>query len=193
MKSAEQIFKVSEALLEGHFKLSSGKHSDKYLQCALALQYPEQASYLGKALAEKFSGVPITAVISPAVGGLIIAHEVAAALGVRAIFGERVGGIMTLRRGFTIESSDSLLIVEDVITTGKSTMEIVNLVKSFNAVIAGIGCLANRSTAPLNLPCKPNALLHLKVQNWSPDDCPLCAAGHPLTVPGSRHMKQPDA
>jgi orotate phosphoribosyltransferase len=187
MKSIEEIFKLSGALMEGHFKLSSGRHSNKYLQCARVLQYPERARRVCSTLAENFSDLPITGVIAPAVGGLIVAHEVAEALGVRAIFGERVGSVMSLRRGFEIVPSDSLLIVEDVITTGKSTMEIVSLVKSFNGSIAGIGCIADRSTGPLTLPCKPISLLKLKFENWDPKNCPFCASGVPLTTPGSRH------
>jgi orotate phosphoribosyltransferase len=184
-----QIFSDTGALLSGHFKLSSGRHSDKYLQCARALQFPEKARFLCENLADNFRSLKATAVIAPAIGGLIVAHEVAAALNVRAIFGERIDGVMSLRRGFEIMPEENVIVVEDVITTGKSTHEIINLVKSFSGNVIGIGCLANRSTHDLDLPREPASLLRLTFENWTPEDCPLCAQGLPIDSPGSRFLK----
>lgn len=180
------LFKNARALLEGHFKLSSGRHSDKYLQCARILQYPEHARTLCSELAKSFSSIPVSGVIAPAVGGIIVAHEVAASLGVRAIFGERVDGVMRLRRGFEIQKSESFIVVEDVITTGKSTREIVDLVTFHEGMVAGIGCLADRSSQNLNLPYEPASLLKLSCNSWEPSECPLCRKNIPLETPGSR-------
>ncbi|MBN1880104.1 orotate phosphoribosyltransferase [bacterium] len=180
------IFKETGALLEGHFKLSSGRHSDRYMQCARVLQYPQHARFLCSRLAESFRDLNATAVIAPALGGVIVAHEVAAALGIRAIFGERVDGRMTLRRGFAIEPDETLLVVEDVITTGKSTREIIELVISRSATVSGIGCLADRSVQSLDLPLQPVSLLQLDFPNWEPSECPLCQNDIPIISPGSR-------
>lgn len=181
-----EIFKETGALLEGHFKLSSGRHSDRYLQCARVLQYPDHARNLCSRLAAMFRVHPIAGVIAPALGGVIVAHEVAAALGVKAVFGERVDGMMTLRRGFQINPGENYIVVEDVITTGKSTREIIDLVESCSGHVAGIGCLADRSIQDLNLPFPPVSLLRLEFANWDPSECPLCKSNVPIVSPGSR-------
>lgn len=185
----ETIFIDSNALLHGHFKLSSGRHADKYLQCAKALQYPEYARTLGGKLADCFEKQEQMIVVSPALGGLIIGHEVASALGVRFIFTERKDGEMTLRRGFELKEGTPCIIIEDVITTGKSTSEVVKVIEKLGAKVIGIGCLANRSLKPLDLPFQPVSILELAFDNWDPEDCPLCKEDVPLTSPGSRFVK----
>jgi orotate phosphoribosyltransferase len=184
-----QLFKKTHALMEGHFRLSSGRHSDRYLQCARILQYPEHARTLGSELALKFSAIPVSGVIAPAVGGIIVAHEVAASLGVRAVFGERVDGIMSLRRGFEIRKSEPFIVVEDVITTGKSTREIIDMVTLHGGIVSGIGCIADRSRNSADLPFKPVSLLKLAFENWDPSNCPLCRKNIPLDTPGSRFKR----
>lgn len=184
-----QLFKTAHALMEGHFRLSSGRHSDRYLQCARILQYPDHARTLCSELASKFSALSVSGVIAPAVGGIIVAHEVAASLGVRAVFGERVDGIMTLRRGFEIRDSETFIVVEDVITTGKSTREIIDLVTYHGGIVSGIGCIADRSQNSPNLPFEPVSLLKLAFENWDPSECPLCRKNIALETPGSRFKR----
>ncbi len=185
-----EIFITSQALLNGHFKLSSGKHSDQYLQCARALQFPRYARVLGQRLADLFKDIPFDGVIAPAIGGILVTHEVASASNVRGIFCERKDGEMTLRRGFEIKEKERFLIVEDVITTGKSTREVIALVDASGGLVAGIGSLANRSSGSLDLPVEPRSLITLDVMNWDPDDCPLCRKQIPLESPGSRFTAQ---
>jgi len=180
------VFTKTNALMSGHFKLSSGRHADKYLQCAKALQYPEYSRILGKELAAKFNDLNATAVVSPAIGGLIIGHEVASALGLRFIFTERQNSQMTLRRGFKVTETDRLIIIEDVITTGKSTREVAETINAHSGTVVGIGCLANRSTDTLDLPFQPETILRLAFENWAPEDCPLCKNNIKLDSPGSR-------
>ncbi len=184
-----EILKETGALLEGHFKLSSGRHSDRYLQCARVLQFPHHARLLCTALADSFRKQDFSGVIAPALGGVIVAHEVAAALKLRAIFGERIDGIMTLRRGFEIRSGEKFLVVEDVITTGKSTREIIELVQAHSGIVSGIGCIANRSIQSLSLPVEPISLLRLDFVNWDPSECPLCRNNIPIISPGSRFSR----
>ncbi len=185
--SLMEILRDTHALLNGHFRLSSGLHSDQYLQCARLLQHPRHARFIGEKFAEVFSDIPVDAVIAPAIGGIIVAHEAGSAIGVRAIFGERMDGEMQLRRGFEINPGDRFLLVEDVITTGKSTREIIHLVESHQGKIAAIGSIADRSMDELDLPVKPRSLVRLNIESWTSDKCPLCRAGQPLTSPGSRH------
>jgi orotate phosphoribosyltransferase len=177
----------SGALLRGHFRLTSGLHSDEYCQCARVLEDPKAAEELGKMLAELFEDEKIDSVISPAIGGIIIGHEVARALGVRSIFAERGKEGMTLRRGFSIEPGERLLIVEDVVTTGGSVREVATLVQSAGADIAGFAFVVDRSRNPLGLPGKVRALLERRsMEVYSPEECPLCEAGVPIEKPGSR-------
>jgi orotate phosphoribosyltransferase len=178
------------ALLEGHFRLSSGLHSPNYLQCALVLQHPAEAEALGRALGEQLSahlgGVRPTAVLSPALGGLIIGHEVARALGVRAIFAERAEGVLTLRRGFDLDSGDRVVIVEDVLTTGGSTRETMEVAKQKGAAVVAAAAVINRSgkASPVEVPFV--ALASLTPPTYKPEACPLCEKGIPVTKPGSR-------
>ena len=181
-------FRRSGALLEGHFKLSSGLHSGGYLQCALVLQDPRDAEALGRALADKVRalGVPAPAVVlSPAMGGIIIGHEVARALGARAIFAERQEGTLTLRRGFALRPGERVLVVEDVLTTGLSTRETIDVAREAGAEVVAAAAIINRSHEPgLQVPFA--ALAEYVLPNYEPETCPLCAAGKPITKPGSR-------
>lgn len=181
-----QIFKDHEALLEGHFILSSGLHSDRYIQCALVLQYPRVAEKLCSELAAKLRHLEPSVVAAPALGGVLVAYETARALGVRAIFTERQEGTMVLRRGFSLREREPALVVEDVITTGGSTRETIRCIEGAGGKVVGAGALIDRSggTADLSLPRA--ALVTLSVQNYSPVDCPLCKSGIPAVKPGSR-------
>ncbi len=179
------LFQRSGALLEGHFRLSSGLHSSGYLQCALVLQYPEHATRLGGALARLLRPPKPTVVLSPALGGLIIGHEVARALGIRAVFAEREDGVLTLRRGFTLGESDRVLVVEDVVTTGGSTRETIQVARASGAQVVGATAIVNRGGgSSLDVPF--HALLELSLPTYAPDICPLCARGMAIAKPGSR-------
>lgn len=180
------LFKRTGALLKGHFLLTSGKHSDHYFQCALVLQHPECARVLCGELAGKFLSLEIDLVIGPALGGIIVAHEVARALGKRGIFTERENGLMTLRRGFSISPGERALVVEDVATTGGSVMEVMDVVRRAGGVVAGVGVLVNRSGGELNMGVRAESLCTVTVQNFEPNDCPLCRNGMPIVKPGSR-------
>ena len=180
------LFRKSGALLEGHFRLTSGLHSDRYMQSALVLQYPDLAEALGRALAERTAHLQPTAVLAPALGGIVIGHEVARALGVRALFAERQEGALTLRRGFVLTSADRVLVVEDVLTTGGSTRETAAVAQAAGAQVVGAAAIVDRGkdSARLNLPLQ--ALVQLDVPTYDPGVCPLCAAGTPVVKPGSR-------
>lgn len=181
-----EMFTKRGALLTGHFLLSSGLHSPKYLQCALVLQFPADAESLGESLAKEFSNKEIDLVVAPALGGVIVAHVVARALSVRAVFTERENGQMQLRRGFEINPGEKVLVVEDVITTGKSTREVIEVVERFGAKVVGNASIIDRSQGKADLPHSPVALAALSVPTYSADSCPLCQEGLPLVKPGSR-------
>lgn len=183
-----EIFKTSGALLEGHFRLTSGLHSNRYLQCALVLQHPSHASVLGSALAARMrqlAGEPAL-VIAPALGGILVAHEVARSLGVRGLFAEREGGILKLRRGFRIEPGEYCFVVEDVLTTGGSTFETMAVVRQAGGIVTAAGCMVDRSGGRIDLGVPRTALAVLDVPTYSPQDCPLCLAGSEAIKPGSR-------
>jgi orotate phosphoribosyltransferase len=181
-----QLFRECGALLEGHFRLTSGLHSSGYLQCALVLQHPAHAEALGRDLAAGFAGTLPTAVLSPALGGLIIGHEVARALGVRAIFAERQEGTLSLRRGFSLSSGDRVIVVEDVVTTGGSTRETIEVARRSNATVTGAGSIIDRSGGTSTVDVPFQSLAALSLPTYPPESCPLCAAGRPITKPGSR-------
>ena len=183
-----KMFKQSEALLEGHFRLTSGLHSDRYLQCALVLQNPRQAEALGAALAARLRALvdQPDLVIAPALGGILVAHEVARALGVRGLFAERQDGILTLRRGFWIEPGEKAYVVEDVVTTGGSTKETMEVVLKSGAVVLAAGSLIDRSGGRTDLGVPRVALAVLDVPAFSPEECPLCKTGNKAIKPGSR-------
>ena len=180
------IFRKHGALLEGHFILSSGLHSDRYIQCALVLQHPRVAEQLCSALAAKLHHLGATVVAAPALGGVIVSHEVARALGLRALFTERQEGVMLLRRGFSLASGEPTLVVEDVITTGASTRETMAAVEQAGGKVVGVGALIDRSGGTVDLGVPKTALVTLAVQNYNPLDCPLCTSGLPAVKPGSR-------
>ncbi|MBI2219614.1 MAG: orotate phosphoribosyltransferase [Acidobacteria bacterium] len=179
------LFRRSGALLEGHFRLSSGLHSGGYLQCALVLQDPRDAETLGRALAGKVRGLNVEVVLSPAMGGLIIGHEVARALGARAIFAERVEGRLTLRRGFALKPGERVLVVEDVLTTGLSTRETIDVARAAGADVVGAAAIINRSESH-GLDVGFAALADYPLPAHQPGACPLCAEGKPVVKPGSR-------
>jgi orotate phosphoribosyltransferase len=185
------LMKQSGALLEGHFVLSSGLHSDKYVQCARLLEVPSRAEQVGRSLArlvEKALGRgTIEAVANPALGGVIIGHEVARALGVRCIFVERAGGRMALRRGFELREGEKVLVVEDVVTTGLSTKEVGSVVSECGAEVVGIASIVNRS-AGVDFGVPFAYLVRAEITNHDPGGCPLCKAGVPLVKPGSRNL-----
>jgi orotate phosphoribosyltransferase len=183
-----QIFKQSGALLEGHFRLTSGLHSERYLQCALVLQHPKQAALLGAALAAKMkelSGLP-DLVIAPALGGILVAHEVARGIGVRGLFAERQDGILRLRRGFLIEPGEKAYVVEDVVTTGGSTRETMDVVTQAGGIVLAAGSLIDRTGGRTDLGVPRAALAVLDKPVFSTDECPLCKTGSQAIKPGSR-------
>jgi len=182
------LFTESGALLEGHFRLSSGLHSGRYLQCALVLQYPEHAAALGAALAARMLAQAARPglVIAPALGGILVAHEVARALGVRALFAERQDGALMLRRGFRIEPGETCFVVEDVVTTGGSTRETMDVARQAGGIVNAAGALVDRSGGRTDLGVPAMALAVLNFPNYKPEECPMCRAGSPVAKPGSR-------
>ena len=183
------IFRRSGALLEGHFRLSSGLHSPGYLQCALVLQHPREAEALGAAMGNVVRSLGAQTVMSPALGGVVIGQEVGRALGVRAIFAERADGALTLRRGFALDPGEKVLIVEDVVTTGGSTRETMDVARAHGAVVVGACAIVDRSGGKQGLDVPFHALLPMEVKTYQPDDCPLCKQGVPVIKPGSRTPK----
>jgi len=183
------IFRQSGALLDGHFRLSSGLHSPGYLQCALVLQHPREAGTLGAALGALVRSLGAQTVLSPALGGIVIGQEVGRALGVRAIFAERQDGTLTLRRGFALDPGEKVLVVEDVVTTGGSTRETMDVARAAGAVVVGACAIVDRSGGRQGLDVPFHALLPMDVKAYTEGDCPLCRQGVPVTKPGSRAPK----
>ncbi len=183
--NVEELFVKHGALLKGHFLLSSGLHSDRYLQCALVLAEPKAAEELGRALAATLGAQP-DLVVSPAMGGLMIGHEVARALGVRHFFTERVDGTVLLRRGFAVKPGERVVVVEDVVTTGKSTKEVFAVLRSAGAEVLGACSIIDRSDGSAALGVPYAALWTVSVPAWTPEACPPCKAGVPVVKPGSR-------
>ncbi len=181
-----RLFRESGALLEGHFRLSSGLHSPGYLQCALVLQHPERAAALGRGIADASRAWGATVVLSPAMGGIVIGQEVGRALGVRAIFAERTDGTLSLRRGFSLAPGDRVLIVEDVLTTGTSTRETIDVAVAAGATVVGAASIMDRSGGRHGLDVPFAGLCPMVLPTHSPESCPLCASGLPVTKPGSR-------
>ncbi len=181
------LYRRSGALLEGHFRLTSGLHSTGYLQCALVLQHPHHAEALGRAIADRARALGPTLVLSPALGGVVIGQEVGRALGVRAIFAERQDGALMLRRGFVIAGSDRVLVVEDVLTTGGSTRETMQVARAAGGQVVGAAAIVDRSGASgVRFDVPFFALLEIALPTYEPDKCPLCAQGLPVVKPGSR-------
>ena len=180
------LFRRSGALLEGHFRLTSGLHSSGYLQCALVLQHPVHAEALGRAIADRTRSFRPTAVLSPALGGVVIGHEVGRALGVRALFAERQDGELTLRRGFVIAENDRVVVVEDVLTTGGSTRETMQVARASGGQVVGAASIVNRSGGRAEFDVPFASLLDVDLPTYEPDTCPLGAKGLPVIKPGSR-------
>ncbi len=189
-KEVYQIFVDTGALLTNHYCLTSGLHSPHYVEKFNVLQHPEITEKLCKEIAEHFKDANIETVVGPVTGGIILAHETGKALGTRAIFTERVDGKMTFRRGFTLHEGERVLIVEDVVTTGGSVREVIDVVKEFGGVPVAVAMLVDRSGGKATFEDVPNfALLHMDVETYEPENCPLCAKGIPLTKRGSTGKK----
>src|SRR5688572_31564746 len=179
-------FRQSGALLEGHFRLTSGLHSPGYLQCALVLQHSTHAEACGAEIADRVRSLGAQVVLSPALGGIVIGQEVGRALGVRAIFAERQDGRLMLRRGFSLEPGERVLVVEDVVTTGMSTRETIEVAKAAGATVVAAAAIIDRSGGQQNLDVPFHALAVVSLPTYQPDACPLCARGEPVMKPGSR-------
>ncbi len=183
------MLKEAQVLLEGHFLLTSGRHSDKYMQCAKIFQDAKYSVPLCAELAKQFKGDNIEVVIGPAIGAIQMAYEVGRQLGVKNIFAERENGEMTLRRGFTIEEGQRVLIVEDVVTTGGSVKEVAKLVKDAGGVIVGIGSIVDRTGGKIDFGYPYKSAFSMDITSYEADECPICKTGVPLVKPGSRKVK----
>jgi len=179
-------FMESGALLEGHFQLRSGLHSNRFFQAALVLQYPAIAEKLCAELADKFKGAKIDAVLSPALGGLIVGQEVGRRIGCKAIFAEKENDNLVLRRGFTISKGERILVAEDVVTKGGRVDQTVKLARSMGAEVVGIAVIVDRSTGDVKFDVPFKSLLKLQFDTYEPAECPLCASRIPLVKPGSK-------
>lgn len=177
------------ALLSGHFRLSSGLHSPNYVQCALLLEHPRNANAIGQALGEDLRSLNARRIVAPAMGGVIVGYTVAEALDLPFVFTERKDGQMTLRRGFRIEPGDNVVIVEDVVTTGKSTRETAEVINQHGGVVAGYASILNRSGKRNPFDAPYESLLALDLETYEESACPLCASGVPIDAPGSRYSK----
>lgn len=182
------VLKETGALLEGHFLLSSGRHSSRYCQCAKLLQYPDKAEKVINSIIEKIKDMDINKVIGPAMGGILVAYEVGKQLGKPAMFTERVNGIMELRRGFEIKKGEKILITEDVVTTGKSSYETAEIIKDMGGEVVGIACIVDRSIEHIKYPVF--SAVKLEIETFEPENCPLCRQNIPFVKPGSRTMNK---
>jgi orotate phosphoribosyltransferase len=181
------LYRQAGGLRQGHFALSSGRHSDTYLQSAVVLQWPAAAEALGRALAAPWAG-RVDLVVGPALGGVVIGHEAARALGVRLVFSERADGRMALRRSFRVAPGERALISENVVTTGGSALEVAALLRAAGAEVAGLATIVDRRPAGARLPLAFTALARVEAAAWAPEDCPACRRGQPLEAPGSRRL-----
>ena len=189
-KEVYDLLVETGAIMTGHFKLTSGNHSPHYVEKFNVLQHPKMTEKLCRAMAEHFKDAQIETVVGPVTGGIILAHETGKALDTRAIFTERVDGVMTFRRGFNLHKGERVLIVEDVVTTGGSVREVIDVVKQFGGVPVAVSMLVDRSGGKVNFGDVPSfALLHMDVETYKPEDCPLCKEGVPLTKRGSTGKK----
>ncbi len=184
-----EVLKEAGVLLEGHFLLTSGRHSNKYLQCAKIFKNAKYSEELCADLAEKFANDGIDLVVGPAMGAVIMAYEVSRHLNVPNIFTEREDGVMTLRRNFDIEPGQKVIVVEDVITTGGSVKEVIEIVKEKGGIVAGVGCVVDRTGGKIDFGTKFESVISMEVQSYEPDECPICKTGAPLVKPGSRKVK----
>lgn len=183
------IFEQTNALLKGHFRLTSGRHSDQYFQCAKVLQYPEYTEQLCSIIVNYFKDFEIDTVIAPAIGGLVVGQEVARQLNKRFIFAERDDKKLSLRRGFTLEADEKVLVCEDVVTTGGSVFEVIDIVKSNNAEVIGVGFIVDRSNGKVDFGYPQISTIKLDVKSYTPDECSFCKEGLELVKPGSRKIR----
>jgi orotate phosphoribosyltransferase len=183
-----RIFEETHALLTGHFLLTSGLHSQKYLQCARVLQWPKQAELCANSLVRQLVGIRPDVIVSPAIGGIVIGQEVARVMGCRAIFAERENGVLRLRRGFEIHPGEKALVIEDVVTTGGSTMETIEVVRSQEGIVLGAASLVDRSGGIVDLGVPYYSLWAISIPTYRPEECPLCLAGSLPVKPGSRTL-----
>jgi orotate phosphoribosyltransferase len=181
--------KESEALLEGHFLLSSGRHSDRYCQCAKLLQYPDKAEKVLKIVADKLKDVDFDLVVGPAMGGVVVAYELARQVKKPGIFAERVDGEMTIRRGFEIKKGQKVIISEDVITTGKSSLEVAKVIEEMGGEVVGLACIVDRRAEGVEFPYPIYSAVKLEINSYDKDVCPMCGEGTPYIKPGSRNIK----
>lgn len=186
-----EILKETGVLLQGHFLLTSGRHSDRYMQCARVFQYPAYSEELSRMLAEQLKGLNIDVVIGPAIGGIIFSYEMGRVLGVKTLFAERENGVMTLRRGFSIEPGSRVLVVEDAVTTGGSVREVIALTQALGAQVVGVGSLVDRSGGTVDFGVPFYAVYRTVIESYTAEECPLCKEGKlPLVKPGSRNLKE---
>ncbi len=186
MNEYYEIFIETEALLNGHFLLTSGRHSNQYFQCAKVLQYPDKTEQICRRISNYFKDYNIDTVLSPALGGIIVGQEVARQLGKRSIFAEREESRLTLRRGFSLKEGEKVLICEDVVTTGGSVFELIDIVKNSGAELIGVGMLVDRSNGKVNFNVPQVSSIQLEVISFLPEECPMCADGLEVVKPGSR-------
>jgi len=184
-----EIFQKTNALLNGHFLLTSGRHSNQYFQCALVLQHPHYNEIICRRIAKHFKDTEIDAVISPAIGGIIVGQEVARLLGKKSIFAEREDKSLTLRRGFNIEEGKKYLVCEDVVTTGGSVFEVMEIVRNNGGIVAGVGYIVDRSNNKVQFGVPQFSTLQLEVVSYQPEECPMCKQNIPAIKPGSRKVK----
>jgi len=192
MKNDEMVLdtlRESGALLEGHFLLSSGRHSDRYCQCARLLQYPDKAEKVLKIVAEKLKEVDFDLIVGPAMGGIVVAYEVARQTKKPGIFAERVEGEMTIRRGFEIKEGQKVIISEDVITTGKSSLEVAKVIEEMGAEVVGLCCIVDRRAEGIEFPYPIFSAIKLEIKSYEKETCPMCKEGIPYIKPGSRNIK----
>ncbi|MEI7812713.1 MAG: orotate phosphoribosyltransferase [Ignavibacteria bacterium] len=187
-KQTLEIFLQTEALLQGHFLLTSGRHSNQYFQCAKALQYMNHSEKICAKITEFFSGYDIDTVIAPAIGGIVVGQEVARQSGKRSIFAEREDKALTLRRGFTIKPGEKVLVCEDVVTTGGSVFEVIEIIKQYGGEVVGVGMIVDRSNGKVSFGVPQVSALKLDAVSYQPDECPLCREGLQVIKPGSRKI-----
>lgn len=184
-----EIFKKTEALLEGHFLLTSGRHSNLYFQCAKVLQYPEYTEKICSMIANNFRDIEIDTVIAPAIGGIVVGQEVGRQLGKRTIFAEREDKKLTLRRGFSLKPGEKVLVCEDVVTTGGSVFEVIDIVKNAGAEVVGVGFIVDRSNGKVNFGFPQFSTVKMEVVSYPPEECEICKTDLPLVKPGSKKLK----
>lgn len=184
-----EILRDCGAVLQGHFRLSSGKHSDTYFEKFQILQYPQHVQTLCSELADRFRAEQVSVVVGPTTGGVIIAYEVARQLGTRSIYAEREDNKRVLRRGFTLHEGERVLVVDDILTTGGSVREVLEMLEPYNVQVVGVGILVDRTGGQADIGVPLQSLLQLHVEAWQPEECPLCHRGEPLTEPGSRFLR----